>query len=630
MLRGLPASGKGQPVNSILPTPEGDKKIGELKVGDYVFGSNGKPTKVIGVFPRGVLPLYKVVFKDGATLTVDGDHIWTFEGRLKRSDDGGRVRYNYTTKDLFANPNLVSPRVHGGSLKQLPLVAPLEYTDDTLAIDPYVLGLYLADGSCGQNGVPRITKKEQGVVEYMMALPDAPHNKHAYGDNTPYYTYSRGSNPLYAYLKRVGLADKKSAEKFIPEEIFTKSISIRKRFLYGLMDGDGSLGKKKASRGAVARYSTTSEALKNGVVRLVTSLGGATKISVRDAKRRAYWQISIYTEFNPFLATHESGEWSPRHRHLNTWRALDHIEKAGYGEVVCIAVEAENQLYVGDAQFHIVTHNTTWAKEQVAKGGYLRVSMDDIRASVFGGWSIKKEKACLRLRDDMVKFGIKEGKNVIIDATNLNPKHEIRLKRLAEELGVPFVINDQFLKVSPEECIERDLHRGKEAVGAKVIWDMWEKWIRPNSTRKLEKDPFKRRAIIINLDGTLSQKVTDRSDYDPSRANEDIPNPLISYLMDCLAGCGEYYADALIISDREEKYRELTEKWLRDNCIEYKTLYMRPDGNRNSSVKIKEEIYHNEIEPYYSVVGVLEDNISCAMMYYSLGIEVLKAGNPLK
>ena len=271
---------------------------------------------------------------------------------------------------------------------------------------------------------------------------------------------------------------------------------------------------------------------------------------------------------------------------------------------------------------------SNWSKEKVKQGGYLRISMDDLRASAFGGWSIKKEKACLRMRDDLVRFAIKEGKSAIIDATNLNPKHEYRLRALAEELGVQFVINNEFLKVSPEECIERDLHRGDAAVGSKVIWEMYDKWIRPSPMKILEKEKDKRRCVIVDLDGTLAIKVSDRSYYDMDRVGEDAPDPLMAFIVDCISNAGEFYADVVLVTGRSEEGREATEKWLEDNCIDYAALYMRKTGDRRKDVEVKEEILKNEILPKYAVVGAIDNSLRCATMYYDLGITTLKAGNP--
>ena len=46
ILCGNLGSGKAQPVDLIIPTPDGNRRFGDLKVGDYVFDKYGKPTKV--------------------------------------------------------------------------------------------------------------------------------------------------------------------------------------------------------------------------------------------------------------------------------------------------------------------------------------------------------------------------------------------------------------------------------------------------------------------------------------------------------------------------------------------------------------------------------------------------------
>ena len=60
IITGQSGCGKAQPVDTIIPTPDGDKRLGDIAVGDYVFDRLGKPTKVLGVFPQGKLDNYKV------------------------------------------------------------------------------------------------------------------------------------------------------------------------------------------------------------------------------------------------------------------------------------------------------------------------------------------------------------------------------------------------------------------------------------------------------------------------------------------------------------------------------------------------------------------------------------------
>ncbi len=45
--------GRAQPVDRRVLTPWGWRRIGDLEVGDLVVGSDGRPTPVLGVFPKG-------------------------------------------------------------------------------------------------------------------------------------------------------------------------------------------------------------------------------------------------------------------------------------------------------------------------------------------------------------------------------------------------------------------------------------------------------------------------------------------------------------------------------------------------------------------------------------------------
>ena len=68
--------GKEQPYNEPVLTPKGWTTMGELKVGDYVIGSNGKPTKVIGIFEQGIKDVYEVKFCDGVGVRCGLEHLW--------------------------------------------------------------------------------------------------------------------------------------------------------------------------------------------------------------------------------------------------------------------------------------------------------------------------------------------------------------------------------------------------------------------------------------------------------------------------------------------------------------------------------------------------------------------------
>ena len=49
ILRGYAGTGKEQPIRCKVQTPNGPKRLGDLVIGDTIFGSNGKPTTVTGI-----------------------------------------------------------------------------------------------------------------------------------------------------------------------------------------------------------------------------------------------------------------------------------------------------------------------------------------------------------------------------------------------------------------------------------------------------------------------------------------------------------------------------------------------------------------------------------------------------
>ena len=72
--------GRMSPVDTPIITPEGWKNMGELKVGDRVYGRDGKPTNVIGVYPQGVKQNYIVKMKNGSRLEAGLEHRWLIKG----------------------------------------------------------------------------------------------------------------------------------------------------------------------------------------------------------------------------------------------------------------------------------------------------------------------------------------------------------------------------------------------------------------------------------------------------------------------------------------------------------------------------------------------------------------------
>ena len=129
-------------------TITGWKRHGDLRVGDSVFGADGLPTKVIAVTQKwNDLPCYEVSFGNHSVVAAE-THKWE---ALKRHQSrpmrkAGKLPEDiskiYTTKEL---KDEISKNKRNRPAVRVTL--PLQLPEAMLPIDPYVLGVWLGDGS---------------------------------------------------------------------------------------------------------------------------------------------------------------------------------------------------------------------------------------------------------------------------------------------------------------------------------------------------------------------------------------------------------------------------------------------------------------------------------------------------
>ena len=274
---------------------------------------------------------------------------------------------------------------------------------------------------------------------------------------------------------------------------------------------------------------------------------------------------------------------------------------------------------------------TTWANEQIKNSSAVRISRDDIR-QMLGGYSPNREKDVLRLRNCLIENAIQMRKNVIVDDTNLNPKHEKYLRQLASKLGVKFEINDSFLKLTPQECIERDKKRIDKTVGADVIWDLYYQWVVPDQNKALNDNSDKQRAVICELKEVLALKEYGTTDYDLDGFISSKVDPLMGCVIDALYNYGvelngQKYPKIILVTSIDESSREIVELWLNKNDIPYDILLMRDPTDERVECEFMESLYHDQIEKDYAVIGVFESKNSLIReCWQKLGLRVCKVG----
>lgn len=260
---------------------------------------------------------------------------------------------------------------------------------------------------------------------------------------------------------------------------------------------------------------------------------------------------------------------------------------------------------------------STYAKRLVDEnpGQYKRINKDDIRAMLDNSkWSKDNERFVLKVRDSLILAALEEGKHVIVDDTNLAPKHEGHIRQLIKGLAEFRVVE---FPVDPEECIERDLKR-PNSVGPKVIWDMYNQFLKPKPLVYTPKTGLPL-AIICDIDGTLAHH-GDRSPYDWARVGEDTIDGTIRMILD-------HYDSGypiLLVSGRDEVCRKETEEWLLKHSVPYEELFMRPQGNNEDDRLIKQRIYETDIKDKYNVLFVLDDRDKVVKMWRDLGLKCLQ------
>jgi len=120
---------------------------------------------------------------------------------------------------------------------------------------------------------------------------------------------------------------------------------------------------------------------------------------------------------------------------------------------------------------------TTFARKFCKKTGAKRINKDDLRAMLDDGkYSLENETLVLKARNFLAAVILHEGFDVVIDDTNLNPRHLEGLQELAEEVGAELLVMD--MDVSLDECIRRDSLREKP-VGEQAIREMHQKHLAP-------------------------------------------------------------------------------------------------------------------------------------------------------
>jgi hypothetical protein len=247
-----PDAGKCFAINTPILMYNGSiKAVQDVQVGDKVMGPDSKPRTVLAL-GRGTEQMYDITYPWGDKYTVNASHILS----LKRSKNEGP----HKTGDILnvaLSEYLTWPESRKGRYKGWK--AGVEFEDeDCLLIDPYMVGLWLGDGSSAK---PQITTVEPEIISYIQSYA-VEHSLRVTPDAISYSLVGSGGY-FRSLLRTINVLH----NKHIPGEYLKAGRQNRLKLLAGLIDSDGHYG------GSSYEVTFKNKTLAENTVFLARSLG---------------------------------------------------------------------------------------------------------------------------------------------------------------------------------------------------------------------------------------------------------------------------------------------------------------------------------------------------------------------
>lgn len=342
-------AGKALSLDTPILTPNGYESVGDIEVGDTIYGRDGKETKV--TYITDIMKdreVYEIEFDNGEKIKADAEHLWT----VSTSDwerKGRTGEKTVTTLELIKIQNGLQKRSKPSSVF-IKINKVIDFKETKVPIHPYVLGVWLGDGasldsriSCHIDDYPHYKKEfEKAGYEVGEFKPDKRRN--TTGTFTP--------KGLHKQLRLAGLQNNKN----IPKEYLLNSVENRLLLVKGLMDTDGYCEKK-----ASCHFYQSNESLIDQVREVLHSLGIKThKTRKKTTHKDCLITTFVTDDYDVFsLPRKLKRQRSKDNKHPKNKRIyIRNIKKVESVPVRCLQVDNEDSLFLA-GRCLVPTHNTT-------------------------------------------------------------------------------------------------------------------------------------------------------------------------------------------------------------------------------------------------------------------------------
>ena len=346
------------------------KKIQDVIVGDLLMGDDSTPRNVLSL-ARGRDMMFKIRAVKGDSYTVNSEHILS----LKQTGTHDVIDVPLDKYITFSNK-----RKHGlkgyATAVEFPVI-PIEF-------DPYVLGVWLGDGSKRD---PLICSQDSVVLHY---LREFAHNNNLSMNFQSGYEYRFSAfkrneeNVFLSFLKKHNLIH----NKHVPESYKINHRSTRLQVLAGLIDTDGYLTN--------GSYEVTqkSKQLTDDIIFLARSLGFATttKKVIKTCNYKGekvggyYYRTFISGDISQIPVKIQRKMAGIRRQKKDVLKYGFEVIALGEGDYYGFTLDGNHRYVLGN---FTVTHNTCSAI-QIAEEYIMRPEFQDKKVLVLANPSIQK------------------------------------------------------------------------------------------------------------------------------------------------------------------------------------------------------------------------------------------------
>lgn len=329
------------------------KKVEDVRVEDYVMGATGEPRKVLKLC-QGREKMVDVVLRDGTGFRCNISHILT----LVNTNESGR--YGLAQNDVI-DVSVSEFSMFSERRKQYTKAIKSKRLDfqknfDLLPIDPYILGVWLGDGSSA-NAIIYSHADNIAVIDKLRK-----HGLNIYKGGPEFNYNSPGG--LRNSLRGLSVF----GNKHIPEVYLKASIADRLELLAGLLDTDGCYDRAKNTY----EFSQKSEVMIRQVERLAMSLGFTTSVGKQKNNKfgNCYrlWISGSGLEDIPVALNYKKAR--PRLQIKNSNRYAFTIQAADEEDYYGFTLDGDGRFVLGN---FIITHNSGAGKSSMFREIMLHV-----------------------------------------------------------------------------------------------------------------------------------------------------------------------------------------------------------------------------------------------------------------